>query len=269
MYYLANRCKKILGMDIPKRINLGIGFPHLLFINIYNLKFLKLIKSDSVPEILDNEYAKNNSPEILILELEYQKNDILAKVLRFIYKCNVEIIPYVPTDVEVYIKTIVLKKETKHFVLLKQRLVSQLNAEESYERANMCTINENEKLNLEEGGEVVNTIYLEYEEENQMKDFNCLGVPCKDNVYNYFYNKKEAPVYIKMAQVYVASKNILKDGIKNDGVNFLNNSSANLNNESIIRQIEEEKITVKKIKRKKRWEGISDSKERLKNLYIS
>ncbi|TBU06310.1 hypothetical protein CWI36_0473p0020 [Hamiltosporidium magnivora] len=87
--YLAKRPKKILGKDMSRHSNEGINFAQLLFKNIYNFKSLKQIKSDSVPEILDNEYAKI-------------RMDIMDK--------------------------------------------------------NVCTINENEKLNLEEGGEVVNTV---------------------------------------------------------------------------------------------------------------
>ncbi|TBU06309.1 hypothetical protein CWI36_0473p0010 [Hamiltosporidium magnivora] len=179
-----------------------------------------------------------------MLVSDYQKNPrVFEKNIKSIYFCKIQI----------------TMKRVKDLIIFWENTAKPMNDQSSNVNTskaldNHCKHNYTKPLNI------YNNVAL---------IFAKTSLPFKDNVDNYFHKKKEAPVYITMAQVYVASKNILKDGIKNDGVNFLNNSSANLNNESIIRQIEEEKITVKKIKRKKRWEGISDSKERLKNLYIS
>ncbi|TBU09446.1 hypothetical protein CWI38_2148p0010, partial [Hamiltosporidium tvaerminnensis] len=141
---------------------------HLLLLNRYKFKSSKRIRSHSVQEILDNEYAeirvdtriktdvkiRNNRPDIFILDKKknkitlievgitsqdslqivetekLRKYDLLANELGLIYKCSVEIIPYVmtwdgivtkyhkshlkrleiPMNVEAYIQSIVLKK---------------------------------------------------------------------------------------------------------------------------------------------------------------
>ncbi|TBU07420.1 hypothetical protein CWI36_0277p0020, partial [Hamiltosporidium magnivora] len=150
-------------------------------------------------EILDNEYAeirvdtriktdvniRNNRPDIFILDKKknkitlikvgitsldslqivetekLRKYDLLAHELGLIYKCSVEIIPYVmtwdgivtkyhkshlkrleiPMNVEAYIQSIVLKKTVETISFDRRRgLESGLNAEESCERASMGVI---------------------------------------------------------------------------------------------------------------------------------
>ncbi|TBU20598.1 hypothetical protein CWI38_0046p0010, partial [Hamiltosporidium tvaerminnensis] len=90
-----------------------------------------------------------------------RKYDLLANKLGLIYKCSVEIIPYVmtwdgivtkyhkshlkrleiPMNVEAYIQSIVLKKTVETISFDRRRgLESGLNAEESWERASMGVI---------------------------------------------------------------------------------------------------------------------------------
>ncbi|TBU05875.1 hypothetical protein CWI36_0560p0010, partial [Hamiltosporidium magnivora] len=90
-----------------------------------------------------------------------RKYDLLANELGLIYKCSVEIIPYVmtwdgivtkyhkshlkrleiPNNVEAYIQSIVLKKTVETISFDRRRgLESGLNAEESWERASMGVI---------------------------------------------------------------------------------------------------------------------------------
>ncbi|TBU10052.1 hypothetical protein CWI38_2064p0020, partial [Hamiltosporidium tvaerminnensis] len=172
---------------------------HLLLLNRYKFKSSKRIRSHSVQEILDNEYAeirvdtriktdvkiRNNRPDIFILDKKknkitlievgitsqdslqivetekLRKYDLLANELGLIYKCSVEIIPYVmtwdgivtkyhkshlkrleiPMNVEAYIQSIVLRKTVETISFDRRRgLESGLNAEESWERASMGVI---------------------------------------------------------------------------------------------------------------------------------
>ncbi|TBT98139.1 hypothetical protein CWI37_1888p0020, partial [Hamiltosporidium tvaerminnensis] len=165
----------------------------------YKFKSSKRIRSHSVQEILDNEYAeirvdtriktdvkiRCNRPDIFILDKrqnritlievgitsqdslqiveteKLRKYDLLANELGLIYKCNVEIIPYVmtwdgivtkyhktyvkrlqiPMNVEAYIQSIVLKKTVKTISFDRRRgLESGPNAEESWERALLSVI---------------------------------------------------------------------------------------------------------------------------------
>ncbi|TBT96629.1 hypothetical protein CWI39_3542p0010 [Hamiltosporidium magnivora] len=90
-----------------------------------------------------------------------RKYDLLANELGLIYKCSVEIIPYVmtwdgivtkyhklhpkrleiPMDVEAYIQSIVIKMTVETISFDRRRgLESGLNAEESWERASMGVI---------------------------------------------------------------------------------------------------------------------------------
>ncbi|TBU15418.1 putative Dcp1-like decapping protein, partial [Hamiltosporidium tvaerminnensis] len=166
--HLVIRCDKMLGDDYTRRHNEVVRCLHLLLINRYKFKSSKRIRSHSVQEILDNEYAeirvdtrikndvkiRNNRPDIFILDKKknkitlikvgitsqdslqivetekLRKYDLLANELGLIYKCSVEIIPYVmtwdgivtkyhksylkrleiPMNVEAYIQSIVLKK---------------------------------------------------------------------------------------------------------------------------------------------------------------
>ncbi|TBU20320.1 hypothetical protein CWI38_0090p0060 [Hamiltosporidium tvaerminnensis] len=139
----------MLGHDYTRRHNEVARCLHLLLLNRYKFKSSKRIRSHSVQEILDNEYAeirvdtriktdvkiRNNIPDIFILDKKknkitliearitlqdslqivetekLKKYDLLANELGLIYKCSVEIIPNVMTwDDIAYIQSIVLKK---------------------------------------------------------------------------------------------------------------------------------------------------------------
>ncbi|TBU11951.1 hypothetical protein CWI38_0965p0010, partial [Hamiltosporidium tvaerminnensis] len=187
------------GHDYTRRHNQVVRCLHLLLLNRYKFKSSKRIRSHSVQEILDNEYAeirvdtriktdvktRNNRPDIFILDKKknkitlievgitsqdslqivetekLRKYDLLANGLGLIYKCSVEIIPYVmtwdgivikyhkshlkrleiPMNVEAYIQSIVLKKTVETISFDRRRgLESGLNAEESWERASMGVI---------------------------------------------------------------------------------------------------------------------------------
>ncbi|TBU12593.1 hypothetical protein CWI38_0702p0010, partial [Hamiltosporidium tvaerminnensis] len=193
------RCEKMLGHGYTRRHNEVVRCLHLLLLNRYKFKSSKRIRSHSVQEILDNEYAeirvdtriktdvkiRNNRPDIFILDKKknkitlievgitsqdslqivetkkLRKYDLLANELGLIYKCSVEIIPYVmtwdgivtkyhkshlkrleiPMNVEAYIQSIVLKKTVESISFDRRRgLDSGLNAEESWERASMGVI---------------------------------------------------------------------------------------------------------------------------------
>ncbi|TBU11584.1 hypothetical protein CWI38_1129p0030, partial [Hamiltosporidium tvaerminnensis] len=133
--HLATRCEKMLGYDYTRRHNEVVRCLHLLLLNRYKFKSSKRIRSHSVQEILDNEYAeirvdtriktdvkiRNNRPDIFILDKKknkitlievgitsqdslqivetenLRKYDLLANELGLIYRCSVEIIPYVMT----------------------------------------------------------------------------------------------------------------------------------------------------------------------------
>ncbi|KAK1348827.1 hypothetical protein LUQ84_001976 [Hamiltosporidium tvaerminnensis] len=114
---------------------------------------------------------------------------------------------------------------------------------------------------------------------NEARQRICLGLPFKEGMDNDFHKIKEAPVYVEKVQVYVYDncgdekcandpKKIFKNDTKNDSVSCLNNYSSIQNTKLIKRQVKNEKGNVHKNKRKKRWEGISDPKERLSHLYI-
>ncbi|TBU12814.1 reverse transcriptase [Hamiltosporidium tvaerminnensis] len=133
--HLATRCEKMLGHDYTRLHNEVVRCLHLLLLNRYKFKSSKRIRSHSVQEILDNEYAeirvdtriktdvkiRNNRPDIFILDMKknkitlievgitsqdslqivetekLRKYDLLANELGLIYKCSVEIILYVMT----------------------------------------------------------------------------------------------------------------------------------------------------------------------------
>ncbi|TBU11092.1 hypothetical protein CWI38_1390p0010, partial [Hamiltosporidium tvaerminnensis] len=163
---LATRCEKMLGYDYTRRHNEMVRCLHLLLLNRYKFKSSKRIRSHSVQEILDNEFAeirvdtriktdvkiRNNRPDIFILDKK--QNRITLIELGLIYKCSVELIPYVmtwdgivtkyhkshlkrleiPMNVEAYIQSIVLKKTVETISFVRRRgLESGLNAEESGE----------------------------------------------------------------------------------------------------------------------------------------
>ncbi|TBU13544.1 hypothetical protein CWI38_0400p0050 [Hamiltosporidium tvaerminnensis] len=147
--HLATRCEKMLSHDYTRRHNEVVRCLYLLPLNRYKFKFSKRIRSHSVHEILDNEYAEIR---------KLRKYDLLANELGLVYKCSVEIIPYVmtwdgivtkyhkshlkrleiPMNVEAYIQSIVLKKTVETIFFDRRRgLESGLNAEESWKRASM------------------------------------------------------------------------------------------------------------------------------------
>ncbi|TBU10953.1 hypothetical protein CWI38_1459p0010, partial [Hamiltosporidium tvaerminnensis] len=108
------------------------------------------------------EVGITSQDSLQIVETEkLRKYDLLANELGLIYKCSVEIIPYVmtwdgivtkyhkshlkrleiPMNVEAYIQSIVLKKTVETISFDRRRgLESGLNAEESWERASMGVI---------------------------------------------------------------------------------------------------------------------------------
>ncbi|KAK1347530.1 hypothetical protein LUQ84_003065 [Hamiltosporidium tvaerminnensis] len=77
----------MLGHDYTRRHNEVVRFLHLLLLNRYKFKSSKRIRSHSVQEILDNEYAeirvdtriktdvkiRNNRPDIFILDKKKNK----------------------------------------------------------------------------------------------------------------------------------------------------------------------------------------------------
>ncbi|TBU10202.1 hypothetical protein CWI38_1945p0030 [Hamiltosporidium tvaerminnensis] len=188
--YLATRCEKMLGHGYTRRHNEVVRCLHLLLLNRYKFKSSKRIRSHSVQKILDNEYAeirvntriktdvkiRNNRPDIFILDKKknkmtlievgitfqdslqivetekLRKYDLLANKLGLIYKCSVEIIPYVMTwdgIVTKYHKSHLKRLEIPMNYLRRSETISfdrrrglesGLNAEESWERASMCVI---------------------------------------------------------------------------------------------------------------------------------
>ncbi|TBU11007.1 hypothetical protein CWI38_1433p0030, partial [Hamiltosporidium tvaerminnensis] len=133
--HLSTRCEKMLSHDYTRRHNEVVRCLHLLLLNRYKFKSSKRIRSHSVQEILDNEYAeirvdtriktdvkiRNNRPDIFILDKKknkitlievgitsqdslqivetekLRKYDLLTNELGLIYKVSVEIIPYMIT----------------------------------------------------------------------------------------------------------------------------------------------------------------------------
>ncbi|TBU11464.1 reverse transcriptase [Hamiltosporidium tvaerminnensis] len=223
--HLATRCEKMLGHDYTRRHNEVVICLHHLLLNRYKFKSSKRIRSHSVQKILDNEYAEirvdtriktdvkiwNNRPDIFILDKKknnitlievgitsqdslkivetekLRKYDLLANELGLIYKCSVEIIPYVmtwdgivtkyhkshlkrleiPMNVEANIQSIVLKKTVETISFDRRRgLESGLNAEESWERASMGVI-----MRAEMHEEPTSPLKEEEREEDGAKNF--------------------------------------------------------------------------------------------------
>ncbi|TBU20668.1 hypothetical protein CWI38_0037p0020 [Hamiltosporidium tvaerminnensis] len=194
--HLATRCEKMLVVRCI----------HLILLNKYKFWSLKRIRSHSVQEILDNEYAeirvvtriktdvkiRCNRQDIYILDkkhnritlIELRKYDLLANELGFVYKCSVEIIPYVmtwdgivtkyyktyvrrlqiPMNVEAYIQFIVLKKTRASLsVILRAEMhkqpippLKQVENEEDDEP----TTNTNEELEFKKEIEVVKMVEI-------------------------------------------------------------------------------------------------------------
>ncbi|TBU13199.1 reverse transcriptase [Hamiltosporidium tvaerminnensis] len=189
--HLATRCEKMLGHDYTRRHNEVVRCLHLLLLNRYKFKSSKRIRSHSYADIREDSRIitdvkiRNNRPDIFILDKKknkitlievgitsqdslqivetekLRKYDLLANELGLIYKCSVEIIPYmmtwdsivtkyhksnlkrleIPMNVEAYIQSIVLKKTVETISFDRRRgLESGLNAEESCERASMGVI---------------------------------------------------------------------------------------------------------------------------------
>ncbi|TBT99788.1 hypothetical protein CWI37_1216p0030, partial [Hamiltosporidium tvaerminnensis] len=119
------------------------------------------------------EVGITSQDSLQIVETEkLRKYDLLANELGLIYKCSVEIIPYVmtwdgivtkyhkshlkrleiPMNVEAYIQSIVLKKTVETISFDRRRgLESGLNAEESWERASISVIMRAEMHEEEDG----------------------------------------------------------------------------------------------------------------------
>ncbi|TBU11906.1 hypothetical protein CWI38_0987p0010, partial [Hamiltosporidium tvaerminnensis] len=126
--HLATRCEKMLGHDYTRR---------------HNEVSSKRIRSHSVQEILDNEYAViritlievgiTSQDSLQIVETEkLRKYDLLANELGLIYKLEIQM------KVEAYIQSLVLKNTAETISFDRRRgLESGLNAEESWERASM------------------------------------------------------------------------------------------------------------------------------------
>ncbi|TBU11212.1 hypothetical protein CWI38_1319p0010 [Hamiltosporidium tvaerminnensis] len=189
--HLATRCEKMLGHDYTRRHNEVVRCLNLLLLNRYKFKSLKRIRSHSYPEIRVDIRIKtdvkirNNRPDIFILDKKknkitlievgitsqdslqivetekLRKYDLLDNEVGLIYKCSVEIIPYVmtwdgivtkyhkshlksreiPMIVQAGIQFIVLKKPVETISFDRRRgLESGLNVEESWERASMGVI---------------------------------------------------------------------------------------------------------------------------------
>ncbi|TBU10851.1 reverse transcriptase [Hamiltosporidium tvaerminnensis] len=186
--HLATRCEKMLGHDYTRRHNEVVRCIHLLLLNKYKFKSSKRIRSHSVQEILDNEYAeirvdtriktdvkiRNNRPDIFVLDKrrnkitlievgitsqdslqiveteKLRKYDLLANELGLIYKCSVEIIPYVITwdgIVTKYHKTYLKRlqipiNKTVEMISFDRRrgIESGPSAEESWESASLSVI---------------------------------------------------------------------------------------------------------------------------------
>ncbi|TBU13435.1 reverse transcriptase [Hamiltosporidium tvaerminnensis] len=157
--HLATRCEKMLGHDYTRRHNEVVRCLHLLLLNRSKFKSLKRIRSHSVQEILDNEYAeiradtrikiRCNIPDIYILDKKKNKITLIEKGItsqdslqiveteklrKYDLLANELIILNLMTwDSIAYIQSIVLKKTVETISFDRRRgLESGLNAEESW-----------------------------------------------------------------------------------------------------------------------------------------
>ncbi|TBU20583.1 hypothetical protein CWI38_0032p0070 [Hamiltosporidium tvaerminnensis] len=182
----TTRCDKMLGHDYTRRHNEVVRCIHLLLLNKY--------KSHSVQEIFDNEYAEIRVDTRLKTDTRYnyfrqetewdnphqikteklRKYDLLANELGLIYKCSVEIIPYVmtwdgirlqiPMNIEAYIQSIVLKKTVETISFDRRRLfideedLMSLGAEIHKQPISHLKLVDNEEDDLEDEIEVVETV---------------------------------------------------------------------------------------------------------------
>ncbi|TBU09281.1 hypothetical protein CWI38_2164p0020, partial [Hamiltosporidium tvaerminnensis] len=153
--HLATRCEKMLSHDYTRRHNEVVRCLYLLPLNRYKFKFSKRIRSHSVQEILDNEYAEIRvdtriKNEITLIEVGITCQDSLQIITLYEMTWNSIVNKYykshlkrleIPMNVEAYIQSIVLKKTVETIFFDRRRgLESGLNAEESWERASMGVI---------------------------------------------------------------------------------------------------------------------------------
>ncbi|MGL5690654.1 MAG: hypothetical protein ACRDD8_07515, partial [Bacteroidales bacterium] len=133
--HLATKCKKMLGHDYTRRHNEIVRCIHFMLSRKYNFKKTKKIRTHSVQEIIENEYAEikvdtriktdihltHNRPDIFIYDKikkeitlievgitcserlniveneKLRKYDLLANELAMVYNAKTNIIPYVIT----------------------------------------------------------------------------------------------------------------------------------------------------------------------------
>ncbi|TBU11755.1 hypothetical protein CWI38_1052p0010 [Hamiltosporidium tvaerminnensis] len=213
--HLATRCEKMLGHDYTRRHNEVVRCLHLLLSNRYKFKSSKRIRSHSVQQflimIITDVKIRNNRPNIFILDKKknkitlievgitsqdslqivetekLKKYDLLANELGLIYRCSVEIIPYVmawdgivtkyykshlksleiPMNVEAYIQSLVLKNRAETISFNRRRRhESGSNSEESWERASMGII-----MRSEVHEEPTPSLKEEKREEDDAKNF--------------------------------------------------------------------------------------------------
>ncbi|TBU10602.1 hypothetical protein CWI38_1654p0010, partial [Hamiltosporidium tvaerminnensis] len=171
--HLATRCEKMLGHDYTRRHNEVVRCLHLLLLNRYKFKSSKRIRSHSVQEILDNEYAeirvdtriktdvkiRNNRPDIFILDKKKNKITLIEvgitsqdslqiveteKLRKYDLLANdFETNSYVMTwegIVTKYYKSYLKRLEIPMNVEVYIQSISGLNAEESWKRASIDLI---------------------------------------------------------------------------------------------------------------------------------
>ncbi|TBU15716.1 hypothetical protein CWI38_0308p0060 [Hamiltosporidium tvaerminnensis] len=186
--HLETRCEKMLGHDYTRRHNEVVRFQEILHNEYTEIRVDTRIKTDvkirnNRPDIYILDKKKNkithieagitSQDSLQIVETEkLRKYDLLANELGLVYKCSVEIIPYVmtwnsivtkyhktyvkrleiPMKVEAYIQSLVLKKTVETISFDRRRgLESGLNAEESWERASISVIMRAEMHEEEDG----------------------------------------------------------------------------------------------------------------------
>ncbi|KAK1348760.1 hypothetical protein LUQ84_001911 [Hamiltosporidium tvaerminnensis] len=158
-------CNSYNSVKKPHKTNFTIRLDNISINKTYKIRnnrpdiFILDKKKNKITLI---EVGITSQDSLQIVETEkLRKYDLLANELGLIYKCSVEIIPYVmtwdgivtkyhkshlkrleiPMNVEAYIQSIVLKKTVETISFDRRRgLESGLNAEESWERASMGVI---------------------------------------------------------------------------------------------------------------------------------
>ncbi|TBU01288.1 hypothetical protein CWI37_0750p0010, partial [Hamiltosporidium tvaerminnensis] len=140
-----------------KKAEISVDFKLKIDAKIWNNRsdLFSLDKKKNTITLIEVGITSQDSLQIVETE-KLRKYDLLANELGLIYKCSVEIIPYVmtwdgivtkyhkshlkrleiPMNVEAYIQSIVLKKTVETISFDRRRgLESGLNAEENWERA--------------------------------------------------------------------------------------------------------------------------------------